>query len=88
MEEKLLRPRKDRVELNGKITYRQNARSWSAIQLGKEIIQEFPQLKEKNSRFGFKIEFYFDKKDFNKKTKRLIRDNEALPVLLWFYKRV
>lgn len=86
MEEQILRPQRNKLEIKGKLSYRESMGCWSRIALGKQIIQEFPQLKEKQSKFGFKMAFYYEHKDLEKALKKLKSEGEALPLLLWFVK--
>jgi hypothetical protein len=83
MEEQILRPRKDRVELRGKLSYMESTRSWSLMNLKKSIVEEFPQLKERVSAFGYKMVFYQEYESLEKFIRKLKRDGEALPILVW-----
>jgi len=51
---KPLAPRKV-INVKGKVHYSESNQAWNVIQLRKEIIQEFPQLKEKRSKFAYKM---------------------------------
>lgn len=86
MEEQTLRPLRNSIQIKGKISYRESIGCWSLIALGKQIIREFPQLKEKQSKFGFKMAFYYEHKDLEKVVKKIKREGEALPILLWLVK--
>jgi N-acetylglutamate synthase-like GNAT family acetyltransferase len=52
----------------------------------KELINEFSQLKEKRSVFSYKLAFYEEYKKLEKAIRRLKRNNEALPILLFLCK--
>jgi len=86
MEEQILRPRRDRVEVKGKLSYRESTHSWCFLRLGKEIISEFPQLKERVSGFGYKMIFYHEFNDIEKFIRKLKREGEAVPILMWLVK--
>lgn len=86
MEEQILRPLRNSIQVKGKISYRDSTGCWSLIALGKQIIQEFPQLREKRSKFGFKMAFYYEHKDLEKAVRKIKRKGEALPLLLWLVK--
>jgi len=86
MEAQILRPPKNKLEINGKLSYRESTHSWCVIRLGKEIIHEFPQLKERTSNFGYKMAFYQDHNSLEKFIRKLKREGEALPILVWLVK--
>jgi hypothetical protein len=56
------------------------------MRLGKEIIHEFPQLKERTSSFGYKMVLFHEYDDLEKSLRKLKREGEALPILLWLVK--
>ncbi len=86
MEEKVLRPQRNKLEIKGKLSYIESTHSWSLMSLRKPVIEEFPQLKERSSTFGYKMTFYYEPKDLEKAFNKLKREGEALPILLWFVK--
>ena len=86
MEEQTLRPLRNSIQIKGKISYRESTGCWSLIALSKQIIREFPQLKEKQSKFGFKMAFYYEHKDLERTVRKIKREGEALPILLWLVK--
>ena len=84
MEEQILRPKRDKLEIKGKLSYLESTHSWSLISLRKAVIEEFPQLKERSSAFGYKMVFYHEHKQLEKFIKKL--KGEALPILVWLVK--
>ena len=82
----ILRPKKERVEVDGKISYQESTHSWSQLNLRKAILDEFPQLKERMSSFGYKLIFYQAYDQLEKFLKRLKEIGEPLPILVWFAK--
>jgi hypothetical protein len=84
MEKKTLLPRKV-LEIEGKLAYGEGFQSWNVIRLKKEFVDEFPQLKEKRSSFGYKLKFFRDIDELQKSIKQL-DDRESMPVLMWLYR--
>ena len=82
----VLRPKKERIEVNGRISYQESTHSWSQLNLRKVILDEFPQLKERMSSFGYKIIFYQAYNQLEKFIKMLKIEGEAIPILIWFAK--
>ena len=49
-------------------------------------INEFRQLKEKRSKFNYRLLFYRDYEDFEKIVKQIIKNKEVIPMLIWLEK--
>lgn len=86
METQILRPQRNKLEINGKLSYLESTHSWSLMNLRKPIIEEFPQLKERVSAFGYKMLFYREYDQLEKLIRKMKRDGEALPILVWLVK--
>jgi len=86
MKFEILRPRKETVNLKGKLSYNEGIHSWSIIRFKKELTNEFTQLKEKRSKFTYNLIFYQDYDELETAIKKLKRNKEAIPMLLWFMK--
>jgi hypothetical protein len=79
-----LEPRKS-ITVDGKIYYSDGARAWNVINLKKEMFSEFPQLKERMSKFSYEMMLHRDfdaLQDFIKTQK----GKSVMPVLMWIYK--
>ncbi|MBR9704652.1 hypothetical protein GOV12_04520 [Candidatus Pacearchaeota archaeon] len=75
------------VSVDGKIDYNEGLKAWSRIRLKKDLINEFPQLKERRSKFSFKIDVFRNQEELERAVKKLKNNKwEPLPVLMWFYK--
>jgi len=86
MEEQILRPKRDKLEIKGKLSYFESTHSWSCLNLKKAVLEEFPQLKERVSSFGYKMVFYHEYVLLEKFIRKLKREDEALPILVWLVK--
>ncbi len=73
------------IDSEGKIHYNESNQSWGQLILKKEIVDEFPQLKEKMSKFSYKIIYHRTLKEFLKEIKKL-NNEEVMPMLLWLHK--
>jgi len=87
MQQKSLTPRK-LIEINGNLYYHETSQAWSIIRLKNELINEFFQLKEKRSKFSYKMIYYRDYEEFDKAVKELIKSKEILPILLFLKKEM
>ena len=74
------------IESKGRLSYNESNQAWGTIRLKSELINEFRQLKEKRSKFNYKLLFYRDYEDFEKTVKQIIKSKEVIPVLVWFEK--
>lgn len=81
-----LRPYDDTLDIMGNVAYDGNWGAWNTIRLKKEVLQEFPQLKEKTAKFRYKLLFYKNYEEFIEAVKKMRENNEPLPILLYFYK--
>jgi predicted CopG family antitoxin len=74
------------VESIGRLSYNESTRSWGTLRFKSELIREFRQLKEKNSKFAYRVLLYRNYEEFEKKIKEMIKNKEPIPVLIWFEK--
>ena len=86
MDTQILRPQRNKLEIKGKLSYIESTHSWSLMALRKPVIEEFPQLKERSSTFGYKMTFYHEYEQLEKLIRKIKRDGEALPILVWLVK--
>jgi hypothetical protein len=82
---KPLHPR-TKIESKGKIYYNESFQAWNTLKLKKELFSEFPELKEKRSKFGYKLAYYRDSKNFLEDLRKSAKLGESMPLLIWFYK--
>lgn len=81
---RILTPQRETLKILGKLSYKEGAQAWSVLQLKKEILQEFPQLKEKRGKFCYLMTFHRTFKEIKKELADLEKKNEVLPILLLF----
>lgn len=86
MDGQILRPKKETIRVEGKISYEISRQSWDMIRLKKEIINEFPELREKRSRFSYQLIFYRDYKGLEKAIRKMKREGAPLPMFLFLKK--
>jgi len=86
MEMQILRPQRNKIEVTGRISYQESRHAWSLLNLRKEIIAEFPQLKERLSSFGYKMAFFHESCDLDKFLRKIKREGTPIPILLWLVK--
>ena len=83
--QKTLSPRKI-INVKGKIHYNESKQAWSNIKLKRELINEFPQLKEKRASFSYELMFGRTVEDLDKALKELAKKGEVVPMLMFLYK--
>jgi hypothetical protein len=86
MDAQILRPRRERIEVTGKISYQESTHSWSQLNMRKAILSEFPQLKERIASFGYKMIFYQEYDQLEKFLRKIKREGEVVPILMWLVK--
>jgi len=87
MEKRPLIPRKI-INVRGKINYNESRQAWSNIFLKNGIIEEFPALKEKRSKFSYELMFCRTQEDLDKAIKELSKGKDVVPMLMLLYKEV
>lgn len=70
----------------GKVLYSQGDRAWSLVRLKKDILDKFPQLREKRIKFSYEMVIHKTYNDLEKAIKDLKKNEEAIPILLFLYK--
>jgi hypothetical protein len=79
-------PRRDPIRADGKISYKESQKAWCLIRLKQEILQEFSQLKERSSSFGYQLRFYRNFEELEKAIKEVKKNQGVPPILMWFFK--
>ncbi|MBS3073168.1 hypothetical protein J4477_05025 [Candidatus Pacearchaeota archaeon] len=75
------------INSEGKIAYHEGFQAWNTIRLKKELFEEFPQLKEKRSKFSYKLIYPRDVKAFEEFIKEIKKSQtKTMPILMWLYK--
>jgi hypothetical protein len=83
--QKPLTPR-TKIDSEGKIAYSESFQAWNTLNLKKELFSEFPQLKEKRSKFTYKLVYFRDSKEMEEEIRRISKSGASRPLLLWIYK--
>ena len=86
MEPRILQPVRKTLEIKGKIIYREPDQSWNMLKLRRELLAEFPQLKEKRSSFSYQMLFYRTYEEFEKLIRKMKREKLPLPIVLYLVK--
>jgi len=87
MKKKFLKPKKETLELEGNISYAESNRAWSVIRFKDQLIREFPQLKKRRDKFGYKLLMHRNYADLLEEIKKIKSEEEAIPILLWMCKK-
>jgi len=82
---KTLVPR-TKISSEGKVYYNESFQAWNTLKLKKELFAEFPQLKEKRSRFSYELVYHRDSKEFMETVKKMIKSGQAMPLMIWLFK--
>ena len=80
-------PKTEGTELIGKLMYSERDQAWSTIRLKKEILQRFPQLFEKRSMFGYKMNIFQTFEGLMKNLKELQKQGEEVPLIITLCRR-
>jgi hypothetical protein len=83
----VLEQSKKAPEITGSLFYSESDQAWSMIRFKKEILQKFPQLKEKRGSFCYKIAIYSSNEDL-KKAIGSMKNDESVPLLLFLCRKM
>ena len=86
MKIEILKPVKKIISTKGRLYYSESYASWNSLRFRKEIMQQFPQLKERLAKFTYKMLLHPDYKELEKTIRKVKREKEPLPILLWLVK--
>ena len=79
-----LQPAKQALDIKGKIAYAMSSRSWNTIRLKKEILDEYPQLRNRRLKAGYRMIFYRDPVELFLAVEKMMDTKSELPILLYF----
>lgn len=82
---KLISSENEVISFSGTISYNESRRAWSLIQLKREVLQEFPQLKRRRGKFGYSMNIHRNFKNLKKNIKSFEKKG-IIPILLAFGK--
>jgi hypothetical protein len=80
----LLKPAKQTLCVKGKMAYSMSSRSWNTIRLKKEIIDEYPQLRNRRFKAKYRMTFYRDPVELFLAVEKIMDNKAELPILLYF----
>lgn len=86
MESRIITPQLKELKLKGSLYYSIQSASWDTLRLRKEIMMEMPSLKERSARFSYNLIFYRTYEELEKAIKKIRRNKEPLPILVWIEK--
>jgi len=74
------------IEASGKMAYDEKVGAWSVIRLKSEFYTSFYQLKEKRTRFEYKLSYFHEYEELENLLKELKKKGIPPPALLFFFK--
>jgi hypothetical protein len=84
---KILSPIKETLKLDGRLSYGESSRAWNIIRFKEQLLREFPQLKKRKEKFGYKLLMHRNYADLLKEVQKLKSEKEVIPLLLFLCKR-
>ena len=81
-----LKPIRESLQIEGRLFYSEGNQSWNGIRLKKEILREFPQLKDKTGNFKYVMIVPSSYDDMKKRIKEVEKNGEGMPILLFLCK--
>ena len=81
--ENILRPKHDTLKLCGNLSYGEGNRAWNVLRFKKNILQEFPQLKERQKKFGYKMVMHRSFKELKEAINKMEKESDVIPIFLF-----
>ena len=81
----ILSPNRQNVKISGKLNYNEGSQSWNLIRLKKEVLHEFPQLREKSASFGYTMIISKSKEGFEE---LIQKEKDGFPILLFLSRNI
>ena len=69
----------------GRVSYNESLGAWNTIRLSKDIIKEFPTLKNRKAKISFKIEYSRTMENLRSTITQTEKENKGIPMLLYIY---
>jgi hypothetical protein len=85
MSKMILSPWSGNLVSEGNVTYSETAHAWNTLRLHKQIVKEFPPLKDRMAKISFKIEFVRTLDNLKKKVDEIEKEKQGIPLLLYLY---
>lgn len=86
MTSKPIKPKKETLEIRGRLTYCESLRAWCIARFKPPLIREFCQLKNRNLRYNYKLKLCWNFRELEKEIRKIKKTDEAIPILLHFEK--
>lgn len=83
-ESEVLIPNIQPIKIKGKLIYNESGQAHNIIRLAKEILYNYPQLKEKSSSFNYNMIVPRSHVESIKLIEEIGKDNQKVPILLFF----
>lgn len=82
----MLRPKKDFLDVYGKLSYDPSIGAWCTIRFRSIIVKKFSQLMEKQEKFGYRMVFLETWEELSGFLKDSAKKNEAVPMVMWLFR--
>lgn len=82
--DKLLLPLQDALTIRGKIIYYENAQAHSLIRLTRDVLSQYPQLREKQSSFSYIMKVPRTREEVKRQLKEIEKNPSKFPIFLFF----
>lgn len=81
-----LSPLRQIIEITGPMTYNESAQAWNIIRLRKDILHEFPELKDKRTMFTYKLVIPRSPEAIKQIIEQCLQSQNIVPIFLSFAK--
>ena len=87
VESTVLKPKYETLKVDGEISYGEGNGAWNIIRLKRDILKEFPQLREKREKFDYSMIMHRSFDDLKKAIAEMETSEGVVPIFLFFRRK-
>lgn len=81
--EKILLPLQEVLMIRGKVIYHENAQAHNVIRLSRDVLLQYPQLREKDSSFSYTMILPRTREEVKQQLKNFRKKTKMFPIFLF-----
>jgi len=82
----LLAPLDDTITIKGNLFYHESGKGWNTLRLKKEVLHEFPDLRDKKNKCIYVMKVYKNPQDLKNEISKIDKKSLFLPIILYLGK--
>jgi len=84
---KILSPKQETLNIIGEMSYSEGRRAWNLIRFKQNLLNEFPQLKQRRENFAYQMIMHRNYADMRKAITEMEKKGLPIPIFLFLCKK-